>query len=101
MWVIVSGCVRGLGRFDESIAANQSVLQTYERRDLDQPINVARAQQNLAITYFLLGRYNEALALLDRSRETFLADGRQRHAMLVELYTGDCLLQLRRFGDVL
>ena len=39
--------------------------------------------------------------MLDEARETFLADGRQRHAMLVELYTGDCLLQLRRFGDVL
>jgi len=93
--------LRNLGRFEESIAANQDVLEAYDRHGLDQPINVARAQQNLAITYFILGRYNEALALLDKARETFLADGRQRHAMLVELYTSDCLLQLRRFGDVL
>ena len=34
--------------------------------------------------------------LLDAGR-----DGRQRHAMLVELFISDCLLQLRRFTDVL
>jgi CHAT domain-containing protein len=93
--------LRNLGRFEESISVNQAVLEAYDRLELDRPINVARAQQNLAITYFLLGRYNESLALLDEARETFLADGRQRHAMVVELSISDCLLQLRRFGDVL
>jgi tetratricopeptide (TPR) repeat protein len=88
--------LRNLGRFDESIATNKSVLESYGRLGFDQSIAVARAQQNLGITYFVLGRYNEALALLDKAQETFAADGRQRHAMLVELFVSDCLLQLSR-----
>jgi CHAT domain-containing protein len=93
--------LRNLGRFQESIAANQAVLAAYQHSAVDQAAAIARAQQNLAVTYFVLGRYNEALALLDVARETFLADGQQRHAMLVELFTADCLLHLRRFSDVL
>lgn len=93
--------LRNLGRFQESIEANQAVLAAYERLAVDQAAAIARAQQNLAVTYFVLGRYNEALALLDVARESFLADGQERHAMLVELFTSECLLQLRRFDDVL
>jgi hypothetical protein len=34
-------------------------------------------------------------------REVFLADGRRRDAMLIELFISDCLLQLRRLDEVL
>ncbi len=91
--------LRNLGHFDESIAEHQAVLQRYQ--ELGQTISVARAQQNLALTYFILGRYNEALELLDQAFATFLADGRQRHAMLVQLAISDCLLQLCRYQDAL
>lgn len=91
--------LRNLGRFQDSIQANQAALEMYRR--LGQAVAAARAQQNLAVTYFVMGRYNEALALLDEAREIFLADGRRRHAMLVELFISDCLLQLRRFPGVL
>ena len=90
--------LRNLGRFDESIQAIKIALE-YEQHG--QSITAAQAQQNLAMTYFVMGRYNEALALLDTAREIFLADGRERHAMLTELLTSDCLLSLRRFNDVL
>lgn len=90
--------LRNLGRFEESIQAIQVAL-AYEQ--LGQSISAAQARQNLAMTYFVMGRYNEALALLDKAREIFLDDGRQRHAMLTELLLSDCLLSLRRFNDVL
>lgn len=91
--------LRNLGRFQESIELNQRTLALYQR--LGQAAGVARAKQNLAITYYVLGRYNEALNSLDEARFTFLSDDRQRHAMSVELFICDCLLQLGRFNDVL
>lgn len=91
--------LRNLGRFHESIQASQTAFEMHHR--LGQEVAASRAQQTLAITYFVLGRYNEALAILDEVREILLKDERQRQAMLVELFISDCLLQLRRFNDVL
>ena len=68
---------------------------------LEQSVEAARARQNLAVTYFVLGRYNEALALLDEVRGVLIADGRRRDVILLDVFTSDCLLQLRRFADVL
>jgi tetratricopeptide (TPR) repeat protein len=90
--------LRNLGRFDESIRASKRALALAGD---DQRIDRARAQQSLATTYFVLGRVNEALQLLDEVRAVFLDDGRKRDAILVELFISDCLLQLRRFRDVL
>jgi CHAT domain-containing protein/tetratricopeptide (TPR) repeat protein len=91
--------LRNLGRFDEAIAACQDAINLDEMRG--EVIAAARARQNLASTYFVMGRYNEALALLDEVRRVFLDDNRIRHAMLVELFISDCLLQLRRFPEVI
>lgn len=91
--------LRTLGRFDESMAASRQAQALLAQTG--QPIGAARAQQNLAVTYFVLGRYNEALAMLDEVRETFRADGRMRDAVLVDLFVSDCLLQLRRFAEVI
>ncbi len=90
--------LRNLGRFQELIETSRRLYDAHCR--LGRSLDAARAQQALALTYFVQGRYNEALALLDQVREVFLRDGRQRHAMLVELFISDCLLQLRRFADV-
>jgi len=91
--------LRNLGRFEESITASRTAMEMH--RKLGQEVAAARAQQALAVTYFVLGRYNEALDMLEEVRQVLLADDRQRHAMLVELFISDCLLQLRRFEDVL
>jgi CHAT domain-containing protein/tetratricopeptide (TPR) repeat protein len=91
--------LRNLGRFEESIAASRTAMEMHHR--LGQEVAAARAQQALAVTYFVIGRYNEALEMLEGIRQVLLADDRQRHAMLVELFISDCLLQLRRFDDVL
>lgn len=90
--------LRNLGRFEESIQALKAA-QKFE--ELGQSITAAQAHQNLGMTYFVMGRYNEALTLLNTARDIFLADGRKRHAMLTELLMSDCLLSLRRFNDVL
>jgi tetratricopeptide (TPR) repeat protein len=91
--------LRDLGRYKEAIAASNVALLIAER--FRQDAMVARIRQNKGITYFVQGRYNEALQLLHQARDTFAADGRLRDAILVELFLSDCLLQLRRFPEVL
>ncbi len=91
--------LRNLGHFEASIQASQRVWQALT--DLGQKAEAARAQQNLAVTYYVLGQHNKALKLLDQVRDLFWSDGRQRDAILVDLFVTDCLLQLRRFGEVL
>jgi CHAT domain-containing protein len=91
--------LRNLGRFDASIHSSQIAYQ--KLIDLSQDIEAARPLQNLALTYFVLGRYNEALNILDQVRTIFLSDERQRDAILTELFISDCLLYLRRFREVL
>jgi CHAT domain-containing protein len=66
-----------------------------------ETIEAARAQHILAIIYLFIGRFNEALELSDRVLTTFLADQRHYDAIVVQLLTTDCLLQLGRFADVL
>ncbi|MGE5603348.1 MAG: tetratricopeptide repeat protein, partial [Nitrososphaerales archaeon] len=94
-----SAVLRDLGRFAEAISTAETALEILH--ETGQIAEVARCQLNLAITHYILGRYNEALALLDQSRAFFAADGRQRDAVMVGIYTGQCLLQLRRFDEVL
>ena len=91
--------LRNLGRFQESIKANETALRLLERTK--QKAEIGHVQHNLAATYVMLGRFNEALALLDRARDTFLADGRPVDAIEADLVTSHCLLQLRRFDDAL
>ncbi len=91
--------LRNLGRFTESIAANETGLQTAVK--FSQTANIARAEQNLGITYFLLGRITKAEALLQKARDTFISDQRYRDAILVELFISDGLLYLRRYEEVL
>ena len=91
--------LRNLGDFNASIHSAQLAWECLDRSG--QRVEAARARQNLALTYYVLGRYNEALVILDEVRDVFLEDGRVRDAFLVDLFVSDCLLQLRRFADVL
>lgn len=91
--------LRRLGRLIESIAANEQALELMDRAGFT--VEKARVFQSQARTFMLLGRYTEALTMLEKARQLFAGDGRQRDVMLLELYISDCLLQLRRFPDVL
>jgi tetratricopeptide (TPR) repeat protein len=91
--------LRNLGQFEASVEASRKAHDALLH--LGQAAEAARAQQNLAVTYFVLGRYNEALALLDEVRAALAADGRRRDVSLLDLFTSDCLLRLRRFADAL
>lgn len=91
--------LRNLGRFQAAIKTNEHALQLLKRTN--QKGEIGHGQQNLAATYVMLGRFNEALALLDQARDTFLADGRPVDAIECDLVISHCLLQLRRFDDAL
>ena len=91
--------LRNLGRFDNAVAINQQALMLAQQQQ--QTATVARIQQNIGLTYFVLGRFNQAYSLLDRARDAFLADGRTRDAILVDLFISDGLLQLGRFSEVI
>jgi CHAT domain-containing protein/tetratricopeptide (TPR) repeat protein len=91
--------LRNLGRLEDSIQASQRAIQIL--RPTDERIRLARAQQSLATTYYVLGRHNEALDLLEEAKSAFLADGRQRDALLAQLFISDCMLQLRSYAGVL
>lgn len=90
--------LRNLGRFEESIAASQRAIDMLTHTG--QGIRLARARQSLGVTFFVLGRYNDALAGLEEAKDAFLQDGRQRDALLADLFISDCLLELRRFTAV-
>ena len=101
MWVEHNRAVilRNLGEFEASI---QSSTRAYERlMEMGQTIAAAKAKQNLAMTFFALGQFNHALRLLDEVGVAFTEGERPRDALLVELFISDCLLQLRRFPEVL
>jgi tetratricopeptide (TPR) repeat protein len=91
--------LRNLGRFEASIQASRAAWELTDQ--LGHKAEMGRVQEDLAFTYLVLGRYNEALELLDQARDIFLSDGRPSDAIIVELVISYCLLQLRRFTDVL
>lgn len=88
-----------LGQFKASIQAGQAAQAMFER--IGQVAEIARSQQTVARTYFVLGWYNESISLLQKALKTFLEDKRDRDAIMAELFLADCFLQLRRFSDVL
>ncbi len=91
--------LRNLGRFEDSIQASQAAHQGLAQ--LGHEVESARAHQSLALTHYLSGKYNEALAILDEVRTVFRTHDHRRDAILTELFISDCLLELRRFEDVL
>lgn len=101
LWVQLNRALvlRNLGQFEASMAACRTASDGLTA--LGQTVAAARARWNLALTHFILGQYNEALRGFDRVREVFVADGRQRDALLVDLDVSNCLLQLRQYHGVL
>ncbi len=91
--------LRKLGRFEEALEATR--LSETRAEALEQTAVVARARQNLGLIALAQGHYNEALRRLDEAKSIFWEDGRLRDAMLVELFISNCLLEMRRFDDVL
>ena len=91
--------LRNLGQFDASIQSSLNAYAGFLAHD--QNVEAARSKNNLAITYFMLGRYNQALQLLDEASQTFASDGRMRDVAEAKLFKSDCLLQLRRFNQAL
>lgn len=91
--------LRDLGHFDDSISASRLSMELLN--ELGETVEAARAEQSMALTYFIVGRSNEALEILDRVRGVFLGDGRLNDAMRAELDISYCLVQLRRFSQVI
>lgn len=88
-----------LGQYNAAIEIAQDGLTLAEQ--LEQHIVCARIQHNLGLTYYILGHYNRALKLFDQAQDIRLADGRYHNYVQGELTATFCLLQLRRFTDVI
>ncbi len=91
--------LRNLGRFDQSVQAGQAALTGLTT--LGQTLDAARAQQTIALTQLLQGRLNDALALLDRSRQTFVHEQLDEDIATAELQMSDALLQMQRYAEAI
>jgi len=94
-----SHALRYLGQFEAAIQANQVAYA--QLTQLNHTVEAARAELSRARTYFILGRYNEAQAILNQVRDVYLADERWGDAIGLELLSSDYLLQLGRFSEAL
>ncbi len=88
-----------LGEYRQSIAAGEKALALAQQNQ--QTALTARAKQNLGLTYYGLGHYNHALKLFDEARTIWQSDNRIQEIIQLDLTVTYCLLQLRRFRDVL
>ncbi|MGB1251141.1 MAG: CHAT domain-containing protein [Candidatus Promineifilaceae bacterium] len=88
-----------LGRFDEALTVGQEALQV--ANEVNYPVLIGLVKQNLALTYHQSGRFNQALQLHDEAIRIWESTGWTQGRVQVELNAAVCLLQLRRFWDVI
>ncbi len=88
-----------LGDLESALRMGQQAEKLFQMRE--QLIGVAQTQMSQGTTRFLRGEYNQALALFEKAREIYIADGRSRDAILLARYISDLFLQVGRFADVL
>lgn len=90
--------LRHLGDYQAAIEACETVLAWGEKQSATGQLALTR--QILAMIYFSLGRYNEALDLLEVVRQVFLTEQVQHGAVSVELVRIECLIQIGRLQNV-
>ena len=88
-----------LGQYRESISAGEKALELAQRHQ--QTALIARAKHTLGLTFYGLGHFNRALKFFDEARSIWQSDGRIQEIVQIDLTVTYCLLQLRRFHDVL
>jgi tetratricopeptide (TPR) repeat protein len=91
--------LRSLDRFTEAESAAIQARCMATGRGMN--VVAARADQSLAITYYFLGRYNEALKLFDQARQEFASFGLKREILVANLFATNCHLALNRYTEVL
>ncbi|MEM7533929.1 MAG: CHAT domain-containing protein [Chloroflexota bacterium] len=90
--------LREQGQFAESIRnAREAYTFLSENNEL---ATAWSARQSEAVTYFMTGRVNEALDILEQVKVFFTLEKRWRDAIRVDLYITDGLLMLHRYDDV-
>jgi tetratricopeptide (TPR) repeat protein len=94
-----SVALRNLDRFAEAESAASQARRMARQKDMK--IVVARSDQSLAITYYFLGRYNEALRLFNRARDIFESSGLEREVLVANLFATNCHLALNRYAAAL
>ena len=99
-----NGISRGLilsnmGRLKEANEVTEAAIKL--AAELGQENVVARGKSNIGRNLFSQGQYNQALVLLDEVYQSFVAEGRERDAVLTESVIAECYLELRRFSAVI
>jgi tetratricopeptide (TPR) repeat protein len=91
--------LRSLDRFVEAKRTAIRARRMATQRGMN--IGAARADQSLAITYYFLGWYNEALKLFDRACQVFASLELRREVLVANLFATNCHLALNRYTEAL
>lgn len=88
--------LRYLERYQDSIKLNEAAINQAQEWGLNAV--VARGKQTLATTNFLIGKFNDAINLLEDARKAFLADEQTTDATLARLSLAIGYLNLGRYA---
>ena len=88
-----------LGRFDEALDLYASARSRAVEHQM--PVLEAMVQEHLALVNLARGRYREALAGLEGSRQCYETLGMQQHLAIAEKQLGDAYLELRLLPEAL
>lgn len=90
--------LRTLGRYAESIHASLEAQNYFNRAE--QASEAYRARQNLAVTYAIIGRTNQAIKELVEVETFYNENSRVRDAIRVELFLCEILFRIHRYEEV-
>ncbi|KPL89147.1 CHAT domain-containing protein [Ardenticatena maritima] len=94
-----SNALRDMDRFHEAL---DSVFKALEiANTLSGSIPRGKAFDSIGITYFFLGRYNDALHYFQKARDAFQEANAERDYIVEELFATQCWLALNAWDDVI
>ncbi len=94
-----SNALRDMDHFQEALDSAFKALEI--ANTLSGSIPRGKAFDSIGITYFFLGRYNDALHYFQKARDAFQEANAERDYIVEELFATQCWLALNAWDDVL